>query len=106
MPRVELSVRRGLKAHSAMLVLARTMASASRSRRTMKASSGGRLSASATEPPVVGRSWVSKLSLTRSGAQNSGPGSSPAASRASISSARSSARGLTIEMALSPVGWS
>ena len=83
----ELTVCLALKAHSAMLVLAITTASASRTRRTMKASSGGRLPIRAIEPPVVGRSCVSKLSFTSMGTQNSGPSSSPAATAASISSA-------------------
>lgn len=83
-----------------MLVLAMTIAPASRILRTMKASSGGRLSASAIDPPVVTMSCVSKLSLTSIGTQNSGPVSSPAPSDASSSSARSSARGLSTVIAL------
>ena len=96
----ELTDWRALKAHSAMFVLARTIAPASRIRRTMNASSGGMLLASAIEPAVVIMSCVSKLSLTSMGTQNSGPGSAPAASAASSSSARSSAAGLTTVIAL------
>ncbi len=102
MPNDELSVWRGLNAHSAMFVLAMTMAPASRSLRTMNASSGGTLSASAIEPPVVTMSCVSKLSFTRIGTQNSGPSASPAASSASIRSARSRAAGLTTVIAFRP----
>ena len=96
----ELTDWRGLKAHSAMLVLATTMAPSSRMRRTMKASSGGTLSARPIEPAVVTMSWVSKLSFTRTGTQKRGPGSSPAASAASSSSARSRAAGFTTVIAL------
>ena len=96
----ELTDWRALNAHSAMLVLASTMAPASRMRRTMKASSGGTLLASAIEPAVVTMSCVSKLSLTSMGTQKSGPGSSPAARAASSSSARSRAAGLTTVIAL------
>ncbi|MEZ4584789.1 MAG: hypothetical protein R2909_00105 [Gemmatimonadales bacterium] len=49
-----------------------TIAPASRSRRITKASSGGIEPASITEPAVVGRSWVSMLSLTRIGIPCSG----------------------------------
>ena len=60
----------------------------------MNASSGGRFPASAIEPPVVGKSCVSKLSFISTGAQKSGP-SVPSPSTAwSISSARASAFGL------------
>ena len=97
----ELTDWRGLKAHSAMFVLATTTAPASRMRRTMKASSGGVLFASAIEPPVVTMSWVSKLSLTSMGTQKRGPGSSPAARAASSASARSRAAGFTTVIALS-----
>lgn len=96
----ELTDWRGLKAHSAMFVLASTIAPASRIFRTMKASSGGTLSASAMDPPVVTMSCVSKLSLTSIGTQKSGPVASPAASAASSRSARSRAWGLSTVIAL------
>ena len=83
-----------------MFVLAITIPSASRIFRTMKASSGGRLSASAMDPPVVTMSCVSKLSLTSIGTQKSGPIVSPAACAASSRSARSRARGLSTVIAL------
>ena len=102
-PYDELTVWRALNAHSAMFVFARTIPSASRSLRTMNASSGGRSSRSAMEPPVVGRSWVSKLSLMTNGAQKRGPSSSPLLTAASISPARLSALGFTTVMASRPV---
>ena len=54
----------------------------------------------AMEPPVVGRSWVSKLSFTSMGAQKRGGGSRPAANNASRSSARERAFGFTPVVAL------
>src|SRR5574341_1036113 len=50
-------------ASSCRLALPRMMAPASRRRFTTNASSGGTAVASAIEPPLVGRSAVSKLSL-------------------------------------------
>ncbi len=57
----------------------------------------------AAEPPVVGRSCVSKLSFTSIGAQKRGVGSMPAARSASRFAARSSAPGFTTVIALSVV---
>ena len=72
----------------------------------MNASSGGMLSLRASDPPVVAMSFVSKLSLISSGAQNSEGISSPAARATSISSARARAPGLISLIALMPALWS
>jgi hypothetical protein len=99
-PNEELTDCLGLNTHSAILVLAITIVPSSRIRRTMKASSGGTLSMSAIEPPVVTMSWVSKLSFTSIGTQKRSPRSEPDATAASISSALANALGFGTVIAL------
>src|ERR1700761_4626024 len=77
-PKDELTLLRGLNAHSAILVLASTMAPAFFSLRTTEASWRGKLSSIACEPAVVAKPLVSILSLTRTGTQKSGSFFEPA----------------------------
>ena len=65
MGRSEMELITAPPANSLMFTLASTMAPASRSFRTMKASSGGMDPARRREPAVVGRSAVSMLSLRK-----------------------------------------
>ncbi len=71
--RIELTVSYGENAHSARLLLARTTAPAARMRATMVASRRGIHPLRASDPAVVCRSRVSKLSLTIIGMQCSAP---------------------------------
>ena len=93
-------------ANSLMLSLARMMAPASRSLRTMKASSGGTEPFSRSDPAVVGMSPVSTLSLSNTGM----PCSSERGPRVRRSSSRaralSSACGLSVRTAFSIGPWS
>ena len=88
-------------ANSSMLVLPMTIAPASRRRARKGASRGGWLSSSASDPAVVGRSTVSKLSCTATGTQNSGPRNAPPAVPRSSASACATAWGLSARKALS-----
>ena len=70
---MELTVSYGENAHSAMFDFASTIAPAARMRATIVASCMGIQPFSASEPAVVCRSCVSKLSFTIIGTQWSGP---------------------------------
>ena len=83
-----------------MFDLASTIAPASRMRRTIVASRGGIHPLRASEPAVVWRSFVSKLSLTIIGTQWSGPVSPSRAKRRSSESATVSAAGFSVTIAL------
>ena len=98
--RMELTVSNGVKANSARFDLASTMAPAARMRCTMKASCSGTNPCSESEPAVVGRSAVSKLSFTITGMQCSAPVGAPPRRAVSSESATLSARGLTTMIAL------
>jgi hypothetical protein len=90
-----------VEANSERLAFARMMAPASRSFFTTKASSGGMEPLSTIEPPVVGMSLVSKLSLSTTGTPCSGPRSLPALRSASSALASVSALSLSRMMELS-----
>jgi hypothetical protein len=82
-------------ANSERFTLAKMMAPAALSFFTMKASSGGREPSSSTDPPVVGRSAVSTLSLSTTGMPCSGERGPLAFRSASRERARSRAFGLS-----------
>ena len=83
-----------------MFDLASTIAPASRMRATIVASCLGIHPLSASEPAVVCRSFVSKLSFTIIGTQCSGPVSPSFANRLSSESAIASAFGFNVTSAL------
>ena len=87
-------------ANSLRFTFASTMAPASLSLRTTKASSGGRESWSRKDPAVVGMSAVSKLSLRSTGIPWSGERRPDRSRSASIARARSRAFGFTEMTAL------
>ena len=97
---MELTVSYGVNAHSAMFDFASTIAPASLTRFTWKASFGDTKPARASEPFALCRPMVSKLSLTIIGTQWSGPTGPPAANRRSSSSASLRASGFVTTMAL------
>jgi hypothetical protein len=102
---MELTVSNGVNANSAMLDFASTMAPAARMRCTMNASRCGIHPCSESDPAVVGRSVVWKLSFTMTGMQCSAPRLPPAAAWRSSESATASARGFTTmsELSAGPV---
>jgi hypothetical protein len=84
-----------------MLAFASTTAPASRSRRTCVASRAGTYPASDSDPAVVWRPAVSKLSFTTTGTQWSAPIGAPARRPASSESATRRAAGSASTSALS-----
>src|SRR2546425_5329603 len=87
-------------ANSGVLLLPTTTAPAFRNRSTETASSSGTRCSWIVDPNVVRSPAVWMTSLTTNGTPSSGRGRSPARRRRSHSAAFSSARGLTVQMAL------
>ena len=87
--RMDPTVSYGVNAHSAMFVLARTMAPASLTRFTRNASLLDTKPSSASDPFALCSPTVSKLSFTSIGTQWSGPTGPEAAKRASSAAASS-----------------
>src|SRR5881628_428313 len=87
-------------ANSGVLLLPTTTAPAFRNRSTETASSSGTRCSWIVDPNVVRSPAVWMTSLTTNGTPSSGRGRSPALKRRSHSAASSSARGLTVQTAL------
>ena len=97
---MELTVSKGVNAHSAMFDFASTIAPASLIRLTWNASFVDTKPASARDPFALCSPIVSKLSLTIVGTQWSGPTKPPCPARRSRSSASFNASGFVTTMAL------